>query len=48
MDLDVLILTNAELEIIHVIKMLLASIDKEVLIANVSVDSMAMATFVKI
>ena len=48
MDLDVLILTNAKLEIIHVIKMLLASIDKELLIANVSVDSTAMATIVKI
>ena len=48
MEMDVLMLTNAELEIIHVIKMLLASINKELLIANVSVDSTAMAMIVKI
>ena len=48
MELDVLMLMNVEVEIIHVIKMLLASINKELLIVNVSVDSTAMATIVKI
>ena len=48
MELDVLISMNVEVEIIHVIKMLLASINKELLLVNVNVDSAAMASIVKI
>ena len=43
-NLNVLILMNVGLESIHVIKMLLASTNKETLIANVSADSVAMGS----
>ena len=46
--LNVVILMNVELESIHVIKMLLASTNKETLIANVSADSVAMVLIVRI
>ena len=47
-NLNVLILMNVGLESIHVIKMLLASTNKETLIANVSADSVAMGSIVRI
>ena len=47
-NLNVLILMNVDLESIRVIKMLLASTNKETLIANVSADSVAMGSIVRI
>ena len=47
MNLNVLILMNVGLESIHVIKMLLASINKETLTANVNADSLAMDSIVR-
>ena len=47
-NLNVLILMNVDPESIHVIKMLLASTNKETLIANVSADSVAMVLIVRI
>ena len=47
-SLNVLILMNVELESIPVIKTLLASTNKETLIANVGADSVAMVSIVRI
>ena len=47
-NLNVLILMNVGLESKHGIKMLLASINKETLIANVNADSVAMGSTARI
>ena len=47
-SLNVKTLTNVDLESIHVIKMLLASINRGVLLANASVDLMAMDSIARI
>ena len=47
-SLNVTTLTNVDLESIHVIKMLLASINRGVWLANASVDLMAMDSIARI